>query len=253
MLKERYIRISLFIIGVSAIFIFAIVYSFNLVKSEKYSISLNKINDNIQEVSTDLNSNRDKNIYVTKERKEENIDIYYPVTGSKKFNQIVEKLLIEYINKVKESKENSAAKPWALQITYNVDKYSEQIYSFVFNITIEEGGRYPSTYIETITYDFSKDKNLNLRDILKNYDSQIIEISNICYNELIQNKDIINLGNMEQVKKGTNHENIYNFNKFSLEKNVLIIYFERYSVAPYVVGELNVCIPLQDISINENL
>ena len=241
MKNEKYKRITILIMAVSIIFTSSIMYTVSKVKVERQDkIKIEKI----AKVSVDLNKKKENQRYITKEQKETNMYIYYPYSDSKEFNKNINDILDKYKDIIKSSRE----KNWNLEIIYNVDEYDEKIKSFVFNIKINDGGNYPITHIETITFDFEKNKILNLKDILKDYNSQIYDISNICYNELIQNENVKSFGNIDKVKDGTKY---YKLNKYSLEKNVLIIFFERYAVAPYVVGELNVCIPLNEIEIQD--
>ncbi|MEG2275225.1 MAG: hypothetical protein RR988_00985 [Clostridia bacterium] len=150
------------------------------------------------DVSVDINAQNKKNIYATKHINKENTKIYYPVTADEKFNKMAEKIVNENIEKFEKAKTEDTSQN--IQIVYNVTKQSENIYSFVFSTEIKTMLR-PDTYIQSITYDFSKKEEITIDNLFKDLNKELRYISKYTYEELAKNPEILRLRKLKQSKR----------------------------------------------------
>lgn len=184
-----------------------------------------------------------KNIY--KEEKNKKIDINIPYSNSKVFNEKIENIKNKYLNYLQVGK-NTDTK-LSLIISYDVSKYSDNIISFKINTNIYLGGAHPNAYIDTITFDFNKNKELYLEDVIEN---NLVEIADLCRENLLKEK-ILKEHYVDTIfKDGTKPVN-KNFKRFLIEENCIILFFERYQIAPYVAGEFSVCLDKNKVKFNK--
>ena len=174
-----------------------------------------------------------------------NIEVYYPETKFSKVNDEVNKKTVKYINEFNEqvkllSNNNSDIK-YDLKITFDTYGYGDYI-SYVFHVTSYIGGAHPNTNIFTINYNEKEDKIITVEDLLKNNPNIVHILSEYTYKELLQNKKIVELKDEGMLKNGTS-EKKENFENFAFTNDGVIIFFERYSIAPYYLGEFKVVVP----------
>ena len=162
------------------------------------------------------------------------IDISYPSTNYKKLNNEINKKINYYqklfLNEIK----NSNIKIYnyhTLLINYNSYIYND-ILSYVFFIEYFIEGAHPNHFIFTINYNKSNNNfitEINDLNILSNYSRK----------ELIKDPRIINTGMLLEGTKPIKD----NFKNFVFTDKGYIVYFERYSIAPYSSGDISLLIP----------
>ncbi len=246
MKKKYYVLISIYVV-----LLFAITTSiFNLVimvAKEKEVINV----DNRLEEKKSIPKYITKNYYQEKDNVKININL--PHSNSKEFNNKIDKIKNKYLGYIKEE-ENSKnnATNLDLNMTYTVNKYNDDILSFIIHTEIYTGGAHPNTYIHTITYNFKKNKEIILEEMFKNNPNYLAKISEISIQKLLKE---------EKIKEYFIDDYFYealapkkeNFKNFALDNNSIIFFFERYQIAPYAAGEFTVCIDLEDLKFDTKL
>ena len=235
--KKIYIYIA-YIFAISFL-LFSIVYMIGDINKEKEIVTVNK----------EINTLVKKQNYTTKNLyKDENnikIDINLPYTNSKNFNEKIEIIKNNYL-KLLEVGVNTDTK-YSLIISYDVFEYTEDILSFKINTSIFLGGAHPNSYIDTIVYDFNKDKEIFLEEIL---DNTLEEISNLCKEKIIKENLLKDYYIESMLKDGLKPIN-KNFKRFAIEKNCIIFFFEKYQIAPYAAGEFSITLDKNMVKFNE--
>ena len=173
------------------------------------------------------------------------INIDYPKTTYIKLNNLIKEKIDTYINTFKNDIKNIYVQQdqyYTLNITYDSYVYKQYI-SYAFYIEYYTGGAHPNHEIWTIIYDTNSNQVITIDDLIKK-DKNILKIlSNISRNELIKNKNIVDINMLMTGTKPINE----NFSRFVFSDKGLIIFFERYQVAPYSSGNFNVIVPYNKI------
>ena len=133
-------------------------------------------------------------------------------------------------------------------VNYKEYKYKNYI-SIVFNIEYYLGGAHPNHNIETIIYN-TKDHNfITINNLISDNKNIISNLSKISRRELEKNKIFQDKTLKAMMLDGTT-PNKKNFTKLIFSNKGLILYFERYQIAPYYLGEYNITIPYNNLNIN---
>ena len=92
-----------------------------------------------------------------------------------------------------------------------------------------------------ITYEFPPS--------LESFNNLLIKLSNISREELLRNKVLSNSDVKEMLMDGTSPKTD-NFKRLALTDEGIIIFFERYQIAPYYFGDYNILIPYSKLNLN---
>lgn len=176
------------------------------------------------------------------------INIYYPHTTDKNLNSYINNKLDLYIKDIKYQasnydKEVNSGK-YTLNILFNVTKGSNNYISFIFYVTQDIKYLHPNEYIFVINYDKTSKKVVMQEDIENMYPNLYYNLSEYTYKELLKNENIKNMGALNMLESGT-HANKYNFMDIAFSEAKLLVLFEKYQVAPYVLGSFEVEVPLE--------
>ena len=107
---------------------------------------------------------------------------------------------------------------------------------------------HPNLELFCINYSISDNKIITIDDIIKS-DNNLNILKTECENTLLDNDKIKKYNLEKEIKeKVKNDPNIYS--TFSFNENELIIYFNEYTVAPYVVGILKVKLNINKLEFN---
>lgn len=118
---------------------------------------------------------------------------------------------------------------------------SNNLISILLRDYIYSGGAHGNTNLKSFNYDTETEKFLSIIDVTKStYDKIARECRVQLENNLINNNEIISTpAEVDQmhimINEGT-FPQAGNFETFTVEKNIVTIYFEPYSVAPYSYG-----------------
>jgi len=192
-------------------------------------------------------------LYVIQNVSEENegyeIEIYYPYTTDANLNAYINAKLELYKKDIKfqaNNYENEVQEgKYKLNISFNVTKSSDTNYiSFIFYVTQDIKYLHPNETIFVINYDKKNKRIIMLEDIEVMYPNLYYNLSEYTYKELLKNEEIKKMGALEMLEMGTK-ANKYNFMDIAFKDNNLLVIFEKYQVAPYVLGRFEVEVPLE--------
>ena len=196
-------------------------------------------------------------LYVIQNISEKNegyeINIYYPYTRDENLNSYIKTKLDLYIKDIKfqasKYSEEVASGKYILNISFDVTKGSNDFLSFIFYVNQDIKYMHPNEYIFVINYDKINKKIIMQEDIENMYTNLYYNLSEYTYNELLKNEEIINMGALDMLKTGT-HADKYNFMDLAFKEDNLLVLFEKYQVAPHVLGSFEVEVPLEYLKSN---
>ena len=153
------------------------------------------------------------------------INIYYPYTNDDSLNSYINTKLDLYIKDIK----------------YQASRYDEEVikgkYTLDISFDVTKGN---NNYISYIFYIKQDIKYLHPNEAI---------LSEYTYQELLKNEEIKNMGALDILKVGT-LANKYNFMDIAFKDNNMLVIFEKYQVAPYVLGVFEVEVPLEYLENN---
>lgn len=173
------------------------------------------------------------------------ININYPSIKYQNINKEID----SYIkNKIYEFDTN---KPYLNNIEYYIyGKYNQTSYkninSYIIFTETYTGGAHPNHEIWTISH--IENKIITIDTLIKDNPNILNILSYETYNQLANNKLFKQNTILDMLKDGTK-PNKNNFKNFLFSKKGLIIYFERYQIAPYYYGEYYVIIPYNKLNL----
>lgn len=176
------------------------------------------------------------------------------------FNQEIEKMITDKINEFKtDSKENWEARrataspeypvpenpeqPFDFQAFWTPTQLNNKYISFVINLYYFSGGAHGNEEIFTFNYDLNGKKEITINDFLGNSPDNLKKVSELAA-QSVESELASKVGELDDslknwIKEGT-APNEENFNNFNFNGNALIIYFQKYQVAPGAVGTMTV-------------
>ena len=169
------------------------------------------------------------------------IKINYPLTGYKKLNEEIKKIVNKYM---KDFKNDLPNKDIPVDMTYTLiidfkDFYYNNYVSFVFYIEYFTGGAHPNHDIVTINYDKTTDSFIKIENLLEKNKDILDIFSKISRKRLINNPKITVTSMMYEGTKPTKD----NFKNFVFTKDGILLLFNYYQVAPYSQGEFQIIVP----------
>ena len=136
-----------------------------------------------------------------------------------------------------------------LYIDYKDYEYKEYI-SIVLYISYFTGGAHPNYEIKTINYNKNTNKFIDIDDLI-NRDKDILNKLSIYSREYFSNNDMFNDKVVFDMMIDGTKSIKDNYKYFNITSDGLIIYFNRYQIAPYYYGDYSITIPYNylDLSI----
>ncbi len=184
---------------------------------------------------------------ITEEDESYEINIYYPYTTDEKLNSYINTKLELYKKDIKfqaSNYENEIQEgKYKLNICFNVTKSEDKYISFIFYVTQDIKYLHPQETIFVINYDKTNKKILLQEDLEKMFPNLYYNLSEYTYNQLLNKEEIKNMGTLEMLESGT-RPNKYNFMDAAFKDNSLLVLFEKYQIAPYVLGYFEVEVPM---------
>lgn len=181
------------------------------------------------------------------------ISIYYPYTKDDTLNTHIKTRLDLYIKDIKYQAEKYDSEvqkgKYKLNISFDVTKGNNGIVSYIFTVIQDIKYMHPNEYIFVINYDSNTSKIISQEDIEKMFPNLYYNLSEYTYKELLKNEEIKNMGAFEMLKEGT-QANKYNFMDIAFNLDNMVVMFEKYQVAPYVLGTFSVEVPLDYLENN---
>lgn len=172
------------------------------------------------------------------------IEIYYPYTTDNSLNSYINTKLELYKKDIKfqaSNYENEIMEgKYKLNISFDATKSSDEKYiSFVFAVTQDVKYLHPKETIFVINYDKENKKIIMPEDIETMYPNLYYNLSEYTYKELLKNQEIQKMGALKMLEDGTK-ANKYNFMDLAFKENSILVIFEKYQVAPYVLGRFEI-------------
>lgn len=178
------------------------------------------------------------------------ITVFYPETEYTNLNEKIYDKMQEFIQDFKDEVteyESISGNKLKLEINFSPYEY-ENYFSYSFEIFNDFGGAHPNTTVWTVSYNI-KDKQIVDINYLIGKNKNIINIlSEYTFSNLKENEKIKENYLEEMLIEGTSPKK-ENFENFVFTKEGLKIIFQRYSVAPYALGEFSVIVPYEKLDI----
>lgn len=172
---------------------------------------------------------------------ENTIKIVYPSTNYTKLNKRIKKIITNQINDYTKITLNKEKTTYYLIINYKSYSY-KTIISYIFFTESYFLGAHPIHEIWTVNYDYKDNKFITIDNIINNNQIILNNIANYTYQNLSQKKIFQNETVLNMLKEGTKPR-LNNYKHILFSKEGLIIYFDRYQIAPYYYGNYSITIP----------
>jgi len=174
-----------------------------------------------------------------------NIEVYYPTTKYEVLNKEVKIIIDSKISIFKESIKDNIE--YSLFTNFDIYKYDNYI-GFVFHVLEDYAGSHPNTFIFTVNYNIKDNYIINI-DTLINKNNNILNLmSKYAYKNLSTNNKIKEINLPYMLKNGTKPIKT-NFDNFVFTRDGMIVFFEKYQIAPYTYGEFWITIPYLDLNL----
>lgn len=169
------------------------------------------------------------------------INIFYPVTNYKEVNDLINKKIDVYLNRFKNATFTSDVKK--LEISFEDFEYSGYT-SFKFTVKSNIGITHDIDEVFTVVH---KDGTIIDIEYLKSKNNDILTfLHDNCYKELKENENIKQYSTEEWINSGLEKDS-NNYNNFIITPDSFVVYFNPYTIAPYVAGIIEIKIPLEYI------
>lgn len=178
-----------------------------------------------------------------------NITINYPSTNYLKVNTIIKEYLDTNINNFKNITLDKTKTAYYLIINYKEYHYQNLI-SYIFFSESFTGGAHPIHLIKSFIYNIDTNSFITINTLIKNNSNILKELSNYTYKTLSNKKIFQNQVVNNMLKEGT-LPTTDNFKNILFTDKGLIIYFERYQIAPYYYGDYNIIVPYKDLNLKK--
>ena len=195
-----------------------------------------------------INKQNTKNKYNINHN-DNNITINYPSTNYPKVNTIIKEYLDTSINNFKNITLDKTKTTYYLIINYKEYHYHNLI-SYIFFSESFTGGAHPVHLIKSFVYNINTNSFITINTLIKNNPNILNELSNYTYHTLSNKKIFQNQVVKDMLKEGT-LPTTNNFKNILFTDKGLIIYFERYQIAPYYYGDYNITIPYKDLNLKK--
>lgn len=195
-----------------------------------------------------INKQNTKNKYKTNHT-DNNITINYPSTNYPKVNTLIKEYLDTNINNFKNITLDKAKTTYYLIINYKEYHYHNLI-SYIFFSESFTGGAHPIHLIKSFAYNIDTNSFITINTLIKNNPNILNELSNYTYHTLSNKKIFQNQVVNDMLKEGT-LPTTNNFKNILFTDKGLIIYFERYQIAPYYYGDYNITIPYKELNLKK--
>ena len=178
-----------------------------------------------------------------------NITINYPSTNYYKVNNKIKEYIDTSINDFKNITLNKTKTTYYLIITYKEYHYHNLI-SYIFFYESYTGGAHPIHLINSFVYNINTNSFVTINFLIKNNPNILNELSNYTYKTL-SNKEIFQNETVKNMLKEGTQPLTNNFKNILFTNKGLIIYFERYQIAPYYYGDYSITIPYKILNLKK--
>ena len=178
-----------------------------------------------------------------------NITINYPSTNYYKVNTLIKEYLDTNINNFKNITLDKTKTTYYLIINYK-EYYYHNLISYIFFSESFTGGAHPIHLIKSFVYNIDTNSFITINTLIKSNPNILNKLSDYTYRTLSNKKIFQNQVVNNMLKEGT-LPTTDNFKNILFTDIGLIIYFERYKIAPYYYGDYNITIPYEDLNLKK--
>ena len=172
-------------------------------------------------------------IYRNNNKEDTDIKVKYPIYEYYKLNKVITENINYYL---KDNIDNY----YFLYIDYKDYEYKEYI-SIVLYISYFTGGAHPNYEIKTINYNKNTNNFIDIDDLI-NRNKDILNKLSIYSREYFSNNDMFNDKVVFDMMIDGTKSIKDNYKYFNITSDGLIIYFNRYQIAPYYYGDYSITI-----------
>ncbi len=136
--------------------------------------------------------------------------------------------------------------PFVFTASWQPTQLNNRYLSFAINIYYFTGGAHGNEEIHAFNYDMARKKEININDFLGYSQEALKAISKISAQDVLSQLQSMGWKKVDSIKEMVNQGTspvLENFRNFNFNSYSLIIYFQRYQVAPGAAGSLTVRIP----------
>lgn len=178
-----------------------------------------------------------------------NITINYPSTNYYKVNTLIKEYLDTNINNFKNITLDKTKTTYYLIINYK-EYYYHNLISYIFFSESFTGGAHLIHLIKSFVYNIDTNSFITINTLIKSNPNILNKLSDYTYHTLSNKKIFQNQVVNNMLKEGT-LPTTDNFKNILFTDKGLIIYFERYKIAPYYYGDYNITIPYEDLNLKK--
>lgn len=139
--------------------------------------------------------------------------------------------------------EEFPVEPFYFSAIWEPKQMNERYISFVLHFDSFEGGANGRQELRTFNYDLKNKKEMTLADLFLGVPDYLKKIANFAKQSLVGS---LGQDDVEMIEAGTKPTN-ENFKNFVFNDDMVLLYFEKYQVAPGVAGEQKVFVPRESI------
>lgn len=179
------------------------------------------------------------------------IKVYYPVTRYRMLDMKIKNIIFKYIDEFKNMVDidDKRYNYYSLDINYDEYKYKEYM-SYVFYIETYLGGAHPDHAIITVNYDISRNKIIDIDDLIDNDPNFLDNISHLSRIKLLSYEKFSSNDYVEDFFLEGTKPVRDNYINFVFTDSGIKILFDYYQIAPYYYGDSEIIIPYKDIGLD---
>jgi len=179
------------------------------------------------------------------------IKVYYPVSGYRVMDTKIKNIIFKYINEFKSmvNIDNKRYNYYSLDINYDEYKYKNYI-SYIFYIESYLGGAHPDHVIVTVNYNISKNKIIDIDNLIDNDSNFLENISHISREKLLSDDKFSSNDYVEDFFLDGTKPVRDNYKNFVFTDSGIKVLFDYYQIAPYYYGDSEIIVPYEDIGLD---
>lgn len=134
---------------------------------------------------------------------------------------------------------------WGLSMVYSEVRYSETIFTVIFDEYLYTGGAHGTPITYAMTFDTEAETELTLDDVFTDVDAGLALVAPFAVAQV--NELLGEYADSDWIATGTAPDDENNYATWALSEEGIIFYFGAYQVAPYAAGTQMVIIPFTDL------
>ena len=190
-----------------------------------------------------------KDMEIARETGKFKVQVHYPVLGEdgidSDLSRWAENMVRDFERSMAEDDSGPVAVPYMLEVSYAVERPSDNAVSVIFEVGAYTGGAHGSLDIITRTYDRQSGLLLTFAHFFEDPEIALKLMSTYAYEALSEE---LGINKVEEMLQAGTTPDADNFSTLSLRPEGVRIHFAPYQVAPWSQGPLNVDMPLDALA-----